>query len=176
MKYTDSPAFCAVYPLILQVEGKYADLEGDSGGPTMYGISWNYNAGALSALGYTRDTMRTLKLADALQIYFDRYWVASGANVITDAGLGYIHLDAAINCGPGQAKKFLSRLSVNPAHFDGRGNRNSELFLGLVLEYEMQRMKFYTQDVSEDQRRRFLKGWKRRMQYVSEHAEKLVAK
>jgi lysozyme family protein len=171
--YSKDPAFCAVYPFVLQVEGKYADKPLDKGGPTMYGIAWNYNQQALKKLGLTRSTMRKLTKEQALQIYYEDYWLASGAAGMTDEGLAYMHLDTAVNCGVGAAKNMLTKLSVNPKNFNGKGDANEALFLRLCFEYMILRLDHYT-NMSEEQRREFLTGWVNRMEIVGAHAHKLV--
>lgn len=172
--YKDDPVFCKIIGLVLNSEGGFVDDKDDPGGPTNHGIAWNYNAAWLSKNGITRNTMKSLTVDQAKQCYYERFWLASESDGISDEGLAYIHFDAAVNCGPGQAAKFLERLSVNPKYFDGTGDNNEELFMQLVHEYEAQRIKFYRQDVSAKLRKKYLQGWLNRMAYVSKHAEKLV--
>lgn len=163
MKYQDDPTFCAVIPHILNSEGKYTNNPHDSGGPTMFGVAWNYNVEYLTGIGLTHDTVRNLTLDQAKQIYFDKYYRASSGTGITDTDLAYIHLDAAINCGTGQAMTFLSRLSHNPKNYDFSGGKNRTLAMSLFLEYTAQRLKFYTHCKERDH---FLAGWINRMSDV----------
>lgn len=154
--------FCRVIKLIINSEGKYSNNPRDKGGPTMYGVAWNYNAAYLHMhFGMKESTdVRNLTLDQAKQLYYDRYWLPSGGPKITDADLGYIHLDAAVNCGTGQAATFLSRLSKDPLHYDGTGGKNRTLFMSLFLEYTAQRLAFYTHCRDRDA---FLEGWINRM-------------
>ena len=169
--YQDDPTFCKVIPLVLKSEGGYVDHPDDPGGPTMHGVAWNYNAGWLAKRGYTKDTMRSLTLDDARQCYYERYWIESEADGITDEGLAYLHLDTAVNCGVGTAKSFLRGLSHNPRYFNGEGDNNEVLFLRLVMEYEIKRFDYYTRCRN---RKAFLEGWINRMEFVMARAQELV--
>lgn len=171
--YSEDPAFCAAIKLVLTSEGGYADLEGDPGGPTMFGIAWNFCHEALKRFGITRDTVRKLTLEQARQIYYEEYWIASCADGLTDEGLAFIHLDCAVNCGVGTASRIMRSLSVNPKHFDGRGDNNEILFLRLVHEYEILRLDYYT-DCRRELKKRFLEGWVNRMEFVGTQAMRLV--
>lgn len=172
--YKDDAAFCLTYPAVLKVEGGFVDDPADPGGPTNHGIAWNYNADALKAIGITRDTMRKLTKEQALQIYYWKYWLASNADGITDEGLAYIHFDCAVNCGVGAAAGILKKLSVNPKHFDGRGDNNETLFLRLVFEYEIWRFEYYIKNCSKRLKKEYLEGWVNRMIFVGRHALTLV--
>ena len=128
----------------------------------MRGIAWNYNADWLKKNTniQTPAMMRQLTKDQALWCYYDRYWVPSGGRGITDVDLAYIHLDAAVNCGVGQALKFLRRLSKNPKNYDFSFGKNRTLAMTLFLEYTAQRLSFYTHIRNRD---RFLEGWINRM-------------
>lgn len=162
MSYKDDPTFCELIKHVVRSEGAYSNNPRDKGGPTMYGVAWNFNAGYLqSVLGMKHPTdIRNLTLDQAKQLYFDRYWVTSNGDGITDIDLAYIHLDAAINCGVGAAAKFLSRLSKNPKNFDFTGGKNRTLAMTLFLEYTAQRLSYYTHCKDRDV---FLDGWINRM-------------
>lgn len=157
-------AYVAINPHILKAEGGYADLANDPGGPTMYGIAWNYNSGTLSKLGITRQTMRSLTKQQALQIYYDKYWLASGCNKIQDKRLALIHFDCAVNQGVGLAGKLLKGLSKNPMNYEGNG-KNQPLFYGLACEYVAARLRTY---VSFRKQANFLPGWVNRMAHMLE--------
>ncbi len=161
--------FVAVYPHVLKVEGGYADLKGDSGGPTMYGIAYNYNQAAVAKFGITRQTMRSLTKQQALQIYYEKYWMAAACNFIPDTRLALVHFDCAVNQGVGASLKFLQGLSKNPNHFEGNG-KNEALFYGLACEYVAARLRAYT---SYKNQATFLCGWVNRMAIILSELPKL---
>lgn len=152
-------AFVAVYPHVLKAEGGYANNPKDPGGPTMYGIAYNSNQAAVAKFGITRQTMRSLTKQQALQIYYEKYWMAAGCNHIPDARLALVHFDAAVNHGVGRAWKYLQALSKNPNHYEGNG-KNEAVFYGLACEYVAARLRSYTTDKN---RETFLRGWVNRM-------------
>lgn len=159
--YTKDETFLRLMDFVLDSEGGYVNDPHDAGGPTKYGIAWNYNADYLRKnFGLTQHTMRSLTPEQAKAVYYDRYWLPSGGPGISDLDLAYIHFDAAVNCGVGQAKLFLKRLSQNPKYFDGSGGKNRTLFMSLFLEYTAQRLRFYTKAKKRD---RYLAGWINRM-------------
>lgn len=172
--YQQDAVFCKIVPFVLHVEGGFVDDPKDPGGPTKFGIAYNFNAGALHKVGITRDTVCNLTLDQAKEIYYARYALASGTNDISDDGLALMHLDCAVNCGVGAARKMLAELSVNPKYFDGRGNRNSALFYMLILEYVVLRIDYYTTKIRKNLRDRYLEGWMNRLKFVIKKAKELV--
>lgn len=171
--FQSDEVFVKVCPLVLHVEGGFVDDPKDPGGPTKFGIAFNFNAGALQKLGLTRETMNQLTKEQAMQLYFDRYWLASGASGISDEGLAFFHLDTAVNCGVGAARKMLKGLSKDPRFFDGRGKNNEILFLRLLMEYAVLRLDYYTR-LRKDLKERYLEGWINRMEFVINKARELV--
>lgn len=164
--------FKKVLPVVFDVEGGFVNHPNDPGGPTMHGVAWNFNAGYLrEKFGLTAATMESLTKEQAEQCYWDNYWAAAGCDKISDEGLAYLHFDTAVNNGVGAAQRILSRLSVDPRQFDGRGDRNEILFLRLVMEYMVLRLDLYTQCKN---RKTFLEGWINRMETVMTYARKLV--
>lgn len=162
MTYKLDATFCRLIPHVINSEGKYSNNPRDRGGATMYGIAWNYNVGWLkSRLGMRNpEDIQSLTVEQASQLYYERYWLPSSGKGITDIDLAYIHLDAAINCGVGQAAAFLKRLSKNPRDFDFTGGKNRSMALSLFLEYTAQRITFYTHCKDRDV---FLAGWMNRL-------------
>lgn len=163
--YKDDKIFCTIVDMVIASEGGYSDRPTDSGGPTMWGIAWNYNRQALEKKGYTRFIMAKLSREDAVQIYYEKYYLGSGAKGLTDEGLAYIHFDCAVNQGIGFAQKVLGSLSKNPFWFDGTGNKNSQIFLPLYLEYIVKRIDRYT-ELKKSLRTEYLTGWMNRIEHV----------
>lgn len=95
--------------LVLKNEGGYCNVQGDSGGPTNYGIAWNYNKTTLKNYGITDPSqMRNLDINIAIDIYRKNYYRPCGAANIKDPVLAVHVFDCAVNCGVGRAKKMLA--------------------------------------------------------------------
>lgn len=169
MKWKEDPRYAQIIRHVLNSEGGYADHPNDPGGPTMYGIAWNYNQTALKAQGITRETMRSLSLDQAREIYYWKYWQASGADRIPDIRLAYVHFDAAVNHGVGAARSFVSRLTPSPFNYEG-GGKNRELFDNLFKQYLNLRERAYRGDPNF---KTFGKGWMNRLRHIQENAKKL---
>lgn len=170
--YKKDETFLKVVPLVLNSEAGYSNHPKDPGGQTMRGIAWNYNADYLKLhFGFkVPSDIKKITADQARQCYYDRYWLASGGDGITDVDLAYLHFDTAVNCGVGTAYKILGRLSANPKHFDGRGGKNRTLFLQLFLEYIAQRLSYYTHCKNRDA---FLEGWVNRIVDTIKNAKDL---
>lgn len=154
--------YVALVAKVISSEGGYVDDPDDKGGPTKYGIAWNYNQGALQKLGITRDTVMNLTLDQAREIYYWKYWLASGCNLIKDKKLAYIHFDNAVNCGVGAAAKIMFQLEPNPKHFEA-GGKNKELWEKLFQQYANYRRIYYTQCATYWKHG---KGWNNRLNRV----------
>ena len=60
------------------LEGGYYNHPKDKGGPTMYGVAWNFNKKWYNKVGITRsDEVANLTLEQAKEIYFLKYWKPS---------------------------------------------------------------------------------------------------
>lgn len=160
--YQEDKTFQALIAHVIKSEGGYSNNPRDKGGPTAYGIAWNFNAGYLKSMFGMKNPsdIKDLTLDQARQCYYDRYWLPSGSNGLTSLCLSYVHLDTAINCGVNKAQSILGSLAKNAKNFDGDGTANRALFLELTMEYLSKRLKFYTR--CKD-RATFLEGWVNRV-------------
>lgn len=170
--YTADPTFCKVVALVIKSEGNYVNDPRDKGGPTKYGVAWNYNADYLRThCGMRNPTdVQHLTLEQARQLYYDKYWWASGGSGISSVALAYIHFDTAVNCGVGGAQHILTALGGNPRSMDGRNGANLGYFRGLLLLYVSHRLRYYTHDCSKEQQAHYLPGWDNRLADVIENA------
>lgn len=156
---SQDPIFEQLIPAILNWEGgaKLVDHPRDPGGKTKYGISQLYNADTLKAMNIA--SVKSLTEDQARQIYYEKYYLPSGAQELEDSGLALIHLDAAINHGVGAAKAMMSQLSLNPHNYAGRG-LNKAVFNEMSLEYIGLRQARYVKDPNANV---FLEGWDNRL-------------
>lgn len=161
LQYESDRRFMAVLPYVLKVEGGYTNNPVDKGGPTMYGIAWNYNKPRLLEMGIT--DIRNLTKEQATEIYYEKYWLASHAELIPEINLARFHFDTAVNCGVGEASVLLHRLSKNPLYYEA-GGKNADLWSQLLMEYHNQRQAYYERIVQHDPaEHEFLQGWENRI-------------
>ena len=92
---------------ILASEGGYVDHPRDPGGATNMGITHKTLA-AWRGRAVTKQDVRDLKRAEALEIYRAQYWSAVRGNDLP-AGLDYAVFDYGVNSGPARAIKDLQR-------------------------------------------------------------------
>lgn len=81
--------FSRFMPFLLGFEGGYADLKGDAGGKTMYGIASKFNP-----LYAKQIQNKTLPIETAIKIYYDKYYKANRLSNIKDPGLRYFIFDS----------------------------------------------------------------------------------
>lgn len=144
LSYKNNARFCSVYPHVLTVEGGYVNDPHDSGGPTKFGISLNNNRGYLRAYGIVdAETMKDLRLDQAVEIYYRKYWLPSQADEIPDTRLALVYFDHCINAGQGAADPILAKLDKKLWYYDGDGP-NANYWWGLTVEFLLRRLWFYT--------------------------------
>jgi len=138
---------------VISIEGGYSNNVHDKGGKTNYGITQaTYN----NWLGEKKDVSKITKV-EAAQIYYDNYWIASGAASYADIRLAIVMFDMAVNHGPANAKKIAKRAKYK---------------IAAIFE---ERRNFYRKIVVYDKTQKlFLRGWLSRVnlleQYVMEVA------
>jgi uncharacterized protein YgiM (DUF1202 family) len=91
-------------------EGGWADNPADPGGATNKGITIGTFTKWREAHGQgtpTKDDLRNISDAEADQIFYEQYWLASHSDQLPWP-LCLANFNAAVNTGPGQAKKFLA--------------------------------------------------------------------
>jgi hypothetical protein len=154
--------FVKIVPLVLNSEGGYSNDPADPGGPTKYGIATNYNQIILREMGIFN--VKNMTYDQAKQIYYRKYWILPGCNLIPNISLQYIHFDTGVNCGVGAASKMYRSLSKNPSAFEG-GGKNKLLFTTLFLEYVALRQRYYT-SLRKALVTKYLAGWINRLSDV----------
>ena len=178
--YKQDATFSQLVALVIDSEGGYVNNPHDKGGPTKYGVAWNYNADELHHLfpetfpaKCPATKIEELTLDQAKELYYHKYWLSSGAAGLTSINLAYIHFDTAVNCGTGAAKRFLELLGGNVRTVDGKNGANHGDFRGLMLDYVAQRLRYYTHCPAA-QKQEFLEGWVNRVADVVHKALSLV--
>lgn len=171
---------------IFREEGGKAELVGDSGGLTNYGISIKF-AGSihLDIDGdgkTTRADIEGLTPQKALEIYLEHFWLKARCHELPDP-IALAHMDAAVNLGVGRSIRMLQKgLNVSMAGrlaVDGdfgqitRGAIGRMRALGLerpvLMEMIARRGEWYA---SLDHLKQFRLGWMRRLartQFLADH-------
>ena len=81
METTLSPLFISCFENTIGFEGGYYDNPRDRGGPTKFGIAYNFNKEWYHSVGITEPEMvKDLPLDLAMVRYHDEYWVRSKAD------------------------------------------------------------------------------------------------
>ena len=78
----------------------YVNHPADPGGLTKFGVAQNANPSL---------NIKTLTLAGAMQVYFDKYWMMSACPSVGAPGIQIVLFDCAINHGVTRAKKLLQQ-------------------------------------------------------------------
>lgn len=111
---------------ILRWEGGWANDPNDPGGATMKGITFSTYKRWRKARGQsepTKDDLRNIPDSVVEAIYYQWYWLESGANKLAWP-LCLAQMDTAVNAGTGRAAEML-----------GRSNGNFLAYMGHVITY-----------------------------------------
>ena len=106
--------FVAAVDKVLKHEGFFSDDPDDPGGATKYGVSlrWLRTLGGLGDFDgdgdVDRDDVWAMTEAEAVRLYYERWWVQEGYNSIPGIA-GPKVFDLAINMGPRPANRILQR-------------------------------------------------------------------
>lgn len=112
---TDGDNFARALAFVLRWEGGWADHPSDPGGATMRGITlatftrWRHAAGLPTP---TKTDLRAISDDEVRAIYYQWYWLASGAHELSWP-LALVHFDTAVNAGVGRAAEMLGRSNGN---------------------------------------------------------------
>ena len=113
---------------IFVTEGGFVDKPNDRGGRTNKGVTQRTYDAYNKKHGLPIKDVKDITKEEANRIYYDEYWIASGANKIQDKDLAYMHYDAAINHGVGTAKRMLKESGGDfDKYYQIRKNKYDEL-------------------------------------------------
>ena len=103
---------------VLKHEGGYNASDGSSGAPVIYGINEKYNKAEFAeAMRITKEQGESAGKAYAAKVYRNKYWNAIGGDSLP-AALQGTALDAAVNQGPANAKKWIAESGGDPTKFN----------------------------------------------------------
>lgn len=101
-----SPEFDKCHTVTSGWEGGWSDHPDDPGGQTMYGVTDAVWQAWLKKQGLKSTLVRNITRAQALEIYFEEYWLACGANKLAP-GVDLATYDASVNSGISRGRKWL---------------------------------------------------------------------
>ena len=146
---------------LMRVEGggKLHNVPGDSGGWTIYGVSYNNNKDYFTSL----DDFKKMNEYDAQLIAFSKYYINSGTQYFNQDAKD-MYFDIAYNMGISRAIKMAQK--IMGLKQDGIIGAVSKAKFKLITEKELadERIKFYYSLVSL---KKFLKGWLNRVNIIS---------
>lgn len=138
---------------ILEREGGYNP--DDMGQPGNHGILQSTYSAWLEKKGRSNRDVKDITMDEVRQIYYEEYYVASGAHKIKDAKLALYVFDTAVNCGVSIAKRFLA---------ESKGDLD---------KFEELRIAYYNNLATENPEKHGgnLRGWIARVDRVRDYAE-----
>ena len=147
---TEQECFNLALDFVLRWEGGYVHHKDDPGGETSLGISKR---------AYPNEDIANMTKKRASEIYYNDYWVKSGADrdaTYGDYGLAIFVFDSSVNCGVKRTRDWL--IKANTLVFDRIKNHTytswevvEELFKIRQEHYERQNKPM------------FIKGWMNRL-------------
>lgn len=134
----------------LKFEGGYSNQKNDRGGATNFGITQStYNSWCKRNGQEPRD-VRNITKEEVKEIYYKDYWVASGANKVSDPKMAIALFDSSVLHGVSGAKKIYQKSGGDyRAFLQARRNRYDEIV-----------------DANPSQRK-FLNGWRNRVDQLA---------
>ena len=140
---------------VLSMEGGYSNHPNDLGGETNFGITTGVYNAYRKQKNLPLQSVKYISSEEIEEIYFKKYFLASGADKISDNKLALIHFDTAVNMGVSRANNFLT------------------LSHGNIQEYLKLRKNKYIQFANVPSPNIFLKGWLNRLckleKYINSH-------
>lgn len=115
MKYDKN--FETVMDYVFKSEGGFSDRKNDLGGRTDKGVTQTtYNAWRKKK-GLAPKDVKGISTDEAKQLYYEEFWLPTGASDVKDLREGYLLFDTALNSGPYEAKKLYEKSNGNIYQF-----------------------------------------------------------
>ena len=147
--FTYPDNFTKMMKYILKFEGGFTMI--DPGG-TNYGIMQvNYNSYRASH-SMKKQSVLFISTSEVYELYYYDYYLKSGSDTLNIC-LSFVNFDTAINCGIGQAAKFIKKVLMLP----DREN---------AVKYITLRDQLYSWLAIHKNKQRFLKGWLNRTKEI----------
>lgn len=101
-----SPEFDKCHIVTAAWEGGWSDHADDPGGKTMFGVTEATWHAWLKKKGRKLIPVRTITRTQALELYFEEYWLVCGADKLA-TGVNLAVYDASVNSGVSRGRKWL---------------------------------------------------------------------
>ncbi len=132
--------------IVFKHEGGFSDDPNDSGGRTNMGITQRTYNDYCKRHGLKEKDVKNITKEEAINVYYNDYWRASGADKIDNYAEALILFDTAVLHGVGKAKQFYKA-----------SNGNFEKMLQLRKKYYLNRVK------ENPSQKKYLNGWNNRV-------------
>ena len=149
----DNTAFNKMLDFVLKSEGGY--VANDAGEAGNRGVRQSTYDTYRKNKGLQPRDVKELTLDETREIYYDMYYVKSGADKIKDPVLAFQVFDTAVNMGVGAAKKLLSQCGNDADKFK-----------------ELRLKRYESIAANNPSKAKFLKGWKNRVSNLDDYADK----
>lgn len=150
----DDKRFNKFLSIILGREGGYSNSKVDRGGETYKGITHTTYDEYRKSKGLSTQSVTKMTDDEMQEIYYERFYKASGADIVTDKKLALYVFDTAVNMGVGVAKEFLEECG---------GDRD---------KFEQLRKNRYKKIIENDKDQKVHeKGWNNRMVAIKDAAD-----
>ena len=136
---------------LFKLEGGYSNNKYDKGGETNYGITQKTYSAYLKKQNFQNKTVKDITKEEAINIYYQEYWLSSGSDKITDFKLAYLLFDSCVNHGLGIGKKLYKN-----------SNGDFKKFI------DLRRKKYYAIVKNNPTQKIFLNGWLNRLLYIEQ--------
>ena len=146
-------AFETALKTTLKFEGGYSNNKNDKGGATNYGITQSSYNSWRKRNGLASQSVKNITQDEVKKIYYNDYWLASGANKASDPKMAVAIFDTAVLHGVGGAKKLLSQ---SGGTFDGLLQARRDKYSRIVA--------------SDSSQKTFYKGWNNRVNQLQQFA------
>lgn len=111
-----SDRFETCHAITAKWEGGWSNHPADPGGKTMYGVTEAVYHAWLRTKGRATRPVRNITMAEALEIYRDRYWNPTAVRYNLRPGVDLATYDAGVNAGVSRAIQWLTKAQGGPDH------------------------------------------------------------
>ena len=149
--------FNKLIDFIFGVEKGYVNDKNDSGGPTNLGVTYEIYDAWNREHGKPLKDIKQITRAEAKEIYYNWYWLESGANKLEDLREAYVLFDMAINSSPYEAKRIFKESNNN------------------IYKFLENRKKYYDRIIElHPEKQGYRQGWYNRLRDVEDNINKIV--
>lgn len=145
--------FESALAIVLKSEGGYSNDKVDRGGPSNHGVTQKTYNSWCRRNGLTTKDVKNITEQEVRDIYYNDYWLASGADKISDPKMSLALFDTAVLHGVGGAKKLYNKSDGDYDKFlQARKNRYDEIIQ------------------ADPTQRKFRRGWFNRVDSLSQNS------